>query len=319
MVPLKPPGICHLKPKIVYFQKDRIAMKKKRIGFVGLGLMGAAMAARLQKKDHLLIVHNRTREKASPLLSSGAQWAGNPGEVGSQAEIVFSMLSTPEVLRDVSLGSKGILGGLREGGIHIDCSTVSPSLTRELEREYAVRDRAFVHCPVLGSVPQAADGILLLFAGGASDAVSKVEPVLSDLGSKIWKFPRAEDASYTKLVCNLFIAGAITTLGQALVLAEKASLQPGTILDIIEGSAMASPMYRAKGKSMIEGNYAPRFYVEHMLKDVTLMIDAAAEKGVKLPTIEIARELLSAAEKAGLGKEDYSSVYKILKEMPPNR
>jgi 3-hydroxyisobutyrate dehydrogenase-like beta-hydroxyacid dehydrogenase len=277
--------------------------------------MGQAMAKRLMNTSHGLVVYNRTKSKAESLLAAGALWGNGPADAARQSDVVFSMLSTTAVLEENATGRHGILQGLKTGGIHIDCSTVSPALTKKLEQLYASDGRVFLHCPVLGSIPQATEGSLLLLPGGSSEAVQQVEPLLKDLGSKIWRFPRAEDASHAKLLCNLFIAGAITTLGQALVFAEKASVSPRTILDIIGNSALNSPTYQTKGKSILDGNFAPRFFTEHMLKDVTLMIEAAAQKGVRLPTIEVAQQLLTTAVDNGLGKEDYSSVVKVLKDL----
>ncbi len=298
---------------VYYAECKEESMSNNHIGFVGLGLMGLAMATRLSRAGYPLIIHNRTKSKGDQLLNAGARWARTPADAAKDSEVVFSMISTPAVLREVAAGSAGIIAGLREGGIHVDCSTVSPSVTHQLEEEYASRGRTFLHCPVLGSVPQATDGSLLLLLGGASTAQASVEPVLKHLGSKIWKFNRAEDASHAKLLCNLFIAGMITTLGQALVFAEKASVSPQTILDIVGNSALHSPMYQAKGKAILEGNFTPRFFVEHMLKDVSLMIEAASEKGVSLPSIEVTHRLLQKAVEEGFGKEDYSAMVKVLR------
>jgi len=284
----------------------------KNIGFVGLGLMGSAMAARLQQAGYALVVHNRTKEKASSLVKAGAEWADSPGAVASRVPVVLSMLSTPEVLKEVAAGSNGILSGLSKGGIHVDCSTVSPAVTRALAAQYASAGKVFLHCPVLGSVPQAAGGALLLMAGGDASAIAAVEPILNVLGSKLWKFPSPDQASHTKLLCNLFIAGAITTLSQALVFADKASVPASTLLDIVGNSALNSPTYQAKGKSILERNFVPRFYVEHMLKDVNLMIEAAKDKGVSLPAVQVTQQLLSKAVELGYGKEDYSAIIKAL-------
>ncbi len=300
---------------LIFVKYNGAPMTKKRIGFIGLGLMGTAMATRFQKSGYPLTIYNRTRSKSEPLVAAGAEWADNPGEVARMSDIVFTMLSTSDVLKEIALGARGIMSGLEKSAVHIDCSTVSPAVTRELEEIYASRDRVFLHCPVLGSVPQAIDGTLLLLIGGNAETVERIEPVVKTLGSKIWKFKNAADASHAKLLCNLFIAGAITTLCQALVFAEKASVPPQTLLDIISNSALNSATYQTKGKSILEGNFAPRFFTEHMLKDVTLMLEAAAQKGVKLPTIEIAQLLLAKAVESGFGREDYSSVVKIFREL----
>jgi 3-hydroxyisobutyrate dehydrogenase-like beta-hydroxyacid dehydrogenase len=286
------------------------------LGFVGLGMMGAPMAARLLKSGHRLSVYNRTKSKAEPLLTQGAVWRESPGAVARASDIVFSMVSNPAALEEVSLGSLGILEGLKKGGIHVDTSTVSPSLTRDLAQRYRAGGCFFLHSPVLGSIPQATDGILLLFAGGDEDAYRHVEPLLRQLGKQIWRFERAQQASHMKLLCNLFIAGMITTLAQALVFAQKANVDPRTLLEVIGQSQLNSPTYQRKGTSILSDNFTPRFFLEHMLKDINLMLDAAKEVGAPLPAIEVAQRLFVEAQREGFGKEDYSAVVKALQPQP---
>lgn len=284
------------------------------IGFVGLGMMGRPMATRLLKAGHPLFVYNRTKEKAEALVTQGARWCESPFATAEQSEIVFSMLSTPEVLRETVLGENGILRGLKQGKIHVDTSTVAPSLTHELEERYNARGCAFLRSPVLGSVPQATDGTLLLFVGGNQSAYERVEPLLKILGQRIWRFDRAEQASHLKLLCNSFIAGMITTLGQALMYAEKADVNPRTLLEVIGQSQLNSPMYQTKGASILDENFAPRFFLEHMLKDINLVIAASEELGASLPALKVTQQLFAQARDEGLGKEDYSAVVKMLKK-----
>jgi 3-hydroxyisobutyrate dehydrogenase len=151
-----------------------------------------------------------------------------------------------------------------------------------------------------------------MFAGGDSDAYVIAEPYLRLLAKHIWRFDFAEQATHMKLICNLFIAGMITTLGQALTFAEKANVDQRAVLDIIGQSQLSSPMYQTKGTSIVQNNFAPRFFLEHMLKDVNLMLDAAREVHAPLPAIEIAQQLFVEAERAGFGREDYSAVVKAL-------
>jgi 3-hydroxyisobutyrate dehydrogenase-like beta-hydroxyacid dehydrogenase len=285
---------------------------KTSLGFIGLGLMGMPMATRLLKAGFPLAVYNRTREKASLLAGQGATLCDSPKMVAEKSEIVFSMLSTSEALSDVASGNEGVLVGLRRGCVHIDMSTVSPATTEQLSGRYKNEGRFFLHSPVLGSVPQAADGSLLLFAGGSDEAFLHAEPVLKTLGSKIWRFEKPEQASHAKLLCNMFIAGMGTTLAQALVFAQKANVNPETLLNILSHSALNAPMYQTKGKSILERNFAPRFFVEHMLKDIDLILQAGKDLEVPLPATEVARKLFSEAAAAGFSKEDYSAVIKVL-------
>ncbi len=284
----------------------------EHLGFVGLGLMGYPMAERLLGAGYHLSVYNRTAEKMIPLGEKGAAVCATPSAVAATSEIMLSMLSTSDVLEGLSLSNNGILAGLRENSVHIDFSTVSPSITERLQKEYAARRRHFVHCPVLGSVPQAREGKLLLFAGGEPDVLRRISPLLSILGEKIWMFERPELATHTKLLCNSFIAGMMTTLAQAFVYSNKAGINPETLLEILGHSALNAPMYQTKGKSMIEGNFSPRFFLEHMLKDICLLLESAEILQATMPGMVAARELYERAEQRGLGRQDYSAVVKIL-------
>jgi 3-hydroxyisobutyrate dehydrogenase-like beta-hydroxyacid dehydrogenase len=285
---------------------------KSSVGFIGLGMMGTPMAARLQKAGFPLAVHNRTKKKASSLIKEGATWCESPKEVAEKSEIVFSMLSNSEALSECALGSNGVLRGARKGSVHVDMSTVSPAITKELGQRYRDAGCFFLHSPVLGSVPQATDGSLLLFVGGNEAGFLRAEPALKTLGGRIWRFDQPEQASHMKLLCNMFIAGMGTTLAQALVFAEKADVNPHILLDVLNQSALNAPMYQTKGKSMLDRNFAPRFFVEHMLKDLNLMLQAGKELNVALPSTEVAQRLFSEAAEAGFSKEDYSAVIKVL-------
>ncbi|HTR81952.1 MAG TPA: NAD(P)-dependent oxidoreductase [Bacteroidota bacterium] len=288
---------------------------KTSLGFVGLGLMGTPMVKRLLAGGFHVSVFNRTKAKADEVVELGARWCSSPEEVAAEAEVVFSMVSNSEALLSIAIENHGILHGLRREKVHVDCSTVSPAMTRRLGAEYKKHGRSFLHSPVLGSVPQAADGSLLLFTGGDQSAFTLAAPALNVLGSKIWRFDNPEQASHAKLLCNLFIAGMATTLAQALVFAEKADVDPSTLLDIIAHSSLNAPTYQTKGKSILERNFTPRFYAEHLLKDINLILDAAAAAKVSLPTVPPAQQLFSETVKSGFGREDYSAVVKIIEAM----
>lgn len=283
-----------------------------RLGFIGLGMMGSPMAKRLLKVGSQLSVYNRTRQKADDLVAQGARWCPTAADVGAQSDIVFSMLANPDVLRETALGRHGIIEGLKPSCVHVDTSTVSPTVIRELAQQYKERGCQFIHSPVLGSIPQASDGTLLIFAGGDAGAFQKVEPALKTLARQIWRFEHPEQATHLKLVCNLFIAGMITTLGEALMFAERADVDGQTVLDVIGQSQLTAPMYQTKGAAILKDNFAPRFYLDHMLKDINLMLDAARDVEAPLPAIQITQQLFVEAQQAGHGHEDYSAVVKAL-------
>jgi 3-hydroxyisobutyrate dehydrogenase-like beta-hydroxyacid dehydrogenase len=285
---------------------------KQPVGFIGLGLMGKAMALRLLGEGFPLFVHTRTKQKAEPVLQAGAMWCDTPAAVAEKTDLVLSMISDSKALETIALGSGGVLQTLKRDGVHVDLSTVSPSLTEQLFERYKAKGCAFLHSPVLGSVPNAADGSLLLFVGGIEGGFERAQSVLHSLGKHLWRFETPSQASTMKLICNSFIASMIVTLAQGIVYARAARIEPTVLLEVLAQSALNSPMYQTKGKAMIEENFVPRFFVEHMLKDVELGLESARQIGVVMPMLEVAQKLFQKSIVEGHAKDDYSAVIKVL-------
>jgi glyoxylate/succinic semialdehyde reductase len=282
-----------------------------KIGFIGTGIMGFQMAKRLIEANQDVFIYNRTKEKAKSLLEMGGKWCNSPSELADDCSVIFSMVTNDAALTTIS---SEVICTLPKNGIHVDCSTVSGALTSKLENDYTQTEHYFIHSPVLGSFPQAESGTLLLFVGGNKDAASKITPLLNVLGNKIWYFDRAEQASYTKLIMNSFIAGLAVTLVQGLSFASKVGIQGSMILDILSNSAMNAPMFQTKGKSIIDRNFTPRFFVENLLKDVNIMIDAAEMISSPVPVALVSRKILENAVAMGLAKEDYIALVKVVEK-----
>jgi 3-hydroxyisobutyrate dehydrogenase len=286
------------------------------IGFIGLGVMGTAMAQRLLHAGYRLIVFNRTAGKVEELIRQGANAAASPIALAKESDVVISMVSDSRSLEEISQGSNGIIHGIKRGAIHIDMSTVSPSLTERLYSEYKSANASFLHAPVLGSKPQASDGTLLIFVGGDMDAYGKCENIFKVLGKKIWHFPHVETASYLKLIMNSMIASMMTTLSGAIVFGEKAGISVDVVLEVLENSALNSPMYQGKGKMIRERSFQhANFYLDHLLKDINLILEASERLNVPMPALASLRELFVFARSRGYGQEDYSAVVKVLEEM----
>lgn len=273
--------------------------------------MGFPMAKRLLEANHELYLYNRTKDKAQPLLNSGASWCESPAILAKNCELVFSMVSNDVAVDEIS---DEILNNLPADGIHVDCSTVSGILTSRLEQKYAWMNRVFLHSPVLGSYPQAQAGTLLLFVGGNKTASEKITPVLKAFGQTIWYFEKAEHATYTKLIMNSFIAGMAMTLIQGLMLATKTGVGGKTILDILQHSAMNAPMFQTKGNSILDRNFVPRFFVENLLKDVNLMINEANALNSPVYIAQASKIVLENAAAMGLAKEDYIAIAKVIEQ-----
>jgi 3-hydroxyisobutyrate dehydrogenase-like beta-hydroxyacid dehydrogenase len=269
------------------------------------------MALRLLGKGFPLRVYNRTREKAKELLEKGAQWNESPRQLTEESEVVISMVADSRALESITTGNKGTLEAA-VGKVHIDMSTVSPMTTKKLQQAYWEKRAAFLHAPVLGSVPQATDGSLLVFVGGDPDNARRCESIFNSLGRHVWYFDDVTKATHLKLICNLFIASMMTALSEGLVLGQKVGLPSGTILEVLKESSLAAPMYQTKGEAVRRRDFTARFMVEHMEKDVNLILDAARAAGVSLYGVDAVRQLYSEATSLGFSREDYSAVIKVL-------
>ncbi len=290
-------------------------MGSKTIGFIGAGMMGQPMAIRLIDAGYNVKVWNRTPKKATQLVNRGAERAPSVRELARNCSIVITMVSDDNALRSVSEGEQGLIANLGEDAVAVDMSTISPSLSKSLNQNYTRNNAYYIQAPVLGSVPQATDGTLLIFAGGDENAIKKVQPVFDILGKRTWKFENPEQAATIKLTCNLFIASMINTLGEGLLMTKKTGIDGNILLEILNESALGAPMYQTKGKSLLERRFAPRFMVQHMVKDLSLIRQAAHYSGIPMPAVGVIHDLFISAVNKGYGEEDYSAMVKVLEEM----
>jgi 3-hydroxyisobutyrate dehydrogenase len=284
------------------------------IGFVGLGLMGRPMAIRLVETGHALRVYNRTPRATEEFARWGITVCRTPADAAREAELVLTMLTNSEALREVTLGDEGILTGLQAGCIHTDCSTVDPELTSGLQDQYRSMGRYFLHAPVLAGPPQAAEGSLLMFVGGPEEAFLRIRDVLATLSKRQWWFPRAETASRTKIACNSFIAGTFLMLAQGMVFADRAGIGAETLLEILSHSALTSTTMQLKGAKILDRDFSPRFFVDNLLKDTNLMVACCQELKTPHDLAVLARTVLEEASRSGWGKEDYCAAVKVLEK-----
>jgi 3-hydroxyisobutyrate dehydrogenase-like beta-hydroxyacid dehydrogenase len=279
-----------------------------KVAFCGLGLLGGPIALRLVDAGFDVTVWNRTPEKSREAVSRGASKAATPEEAAAGADVAITVLSTPQALNEVVLGPAGLAGGLGGGSILMDMSTVGPEPIRELATGLP-EGVELVDAPVLGSVPQATEGTLKIFVGGSPQAYDRLRTVFDVLGSPRHIGPLGSGAAM-KLVVNSTLGPVMAALGEALALADLLGLDPSTVLDVLEGSAVGTA---AKGKrGRIEsGEYEPNFRLALARKDSDLVTRAA---GDRLPVAHTVRQLFAEAERAGLGNLDYSAVVKLIRE-----
>jgi 3-hydroxyisobutyrate dehydrogenase-like beta-hydroxyacid dehydrogenase len=285
-------------------------MNTLNIGFVGLGLMGKPMAKRLIESGYQLNIYNRDHSKCTELIALGARECSCPREVAEKSDIVFTMLTNTEALISISEDQNGILEGLREGCTHIDCSTIMDSASTLLYDIYKSQNKNFIHAPVLGSVPQATDGTLLMFPGGDAEIIEKFTPILSVLSKSIWKTDHPSKSSNLKIALNSIIAGTISMLSQSMVFLEKAGVDNSVFLEILSNSTLNSLTMQFKGNNILDRNFTPRFTVQNMLKDTNYMSNSCKKLSCRSDITDAIAKLLADAIALGKGNEDYSAIIK---------
>jgi 3-hydroxyisobutyrate dehydrogenase-like beta-hydroxyacid dehydrogenase len=276
-----------------------------KLGLCGLGQMGTPMAGRLIDTGHQVTVWNRTAHRTRPLADRGATAAATPAEAAAAAEIVFTMLATPEAVEEVVFGKAGLVEGLSSGSTLVEMSTIGPEAVYGLRSKLAP-EVAMLDAPVLGSVSQAEAGALKVFVGGEEAVVERSRPVLAAFGTVRRLGPLGAGASM-KLVANSTILAMMTALGEALALADSLGLDLDDVLDILAESAIGVPV-RSKRRHIENGTYPPNFKLALAAKDGSLVLEAAEAAGLNLGVAEAASAWMATADRAGLGDLDYSAV-----------
>lgn len=262
-----------------------------KVGFIGLGRMGAGMAARLLEAGHELTIYNRTRSREQPLLAKGARAAVDIADA-SRADAVFTMLADDIAVENVVYGDRGMLAHLPSGAIHISASTISVALSERLTADHARLGQRFVAAPVFGRPEVAAAGRLFVVAAGASDAIERAGPLFEAVGQRtfvISEEPRA--ANLVKLSGNFLIASVIESLGEALALVSKGGVDKGQYLEILTSTLFSAPVYKTYGDLIAREKFEPAgFAVALGHKDIRLVLAAGEELRVPLPLANLLRD-----------------------------
>ena len=286
-----------------------------KIGFIGLGIMGSRMAANLRKKGHELIIHNRTRDKAQPLLDQGAVWAESPAELAKHVNIIFTMLSKPDAVAEVALiGKHSFLHKLPPKSLWVDCSSVNPSFSKLMAVEAKDRKVHFLDAPVAGSKGPAEQAQLLFFVGGDVPDVAAAKPLLECMGKAVYHIGGHGMGSAMKMVNNLLLGQAMVAFSEALVFGESLGITKQAVFDTLATSPAMAPFLNFKRKKLEQNDFSVEFPLQWMHKDLHLAAETAYETGAALPAANNAKELFTLAMRAGLGEQDFSAVFKVVSE-----
>jgi 3-hydroxyisobutyrate dehydrogenase-like beta-hydroxyacid dehydrogenase len=273
-----------------------------RIGFIGLGQMGAAIAANLLRARHEVAVWNRSADKARPLVEAGATLADSPKAAAAVSEVVFSMLADDAALKTTLNGEHGLLAGLRPSALHVSMSTIGVATADEVASLHRSRGQRFLFAPVFGRPQAAAAAKLFVVASGDAQSLQTATPLLAQISQRVFYLGETPSAaSLVKLCGNFMILSAIEALAEALALGEKGGVAPQRLLEVLTGSLFDTPVYRNYGAAILEKAYRPAGFAAPLgLKDMRLVGQSADTLRVPMPLLGILRDhLLQAIAQQG--------------------
>jgi 3-hydroxyisobutyrate dehydrogenase-like beta-hydroxyacid dehydrogenase len=285
------------------------------LGFVGLGVMGGNMVARLLDKGHTVTGYNRTRSKAQWLIDRGMKWSDSPRAVSAAADFTFSMVTNAAAINSITEGPDGILAGLGAGKLLIDMSTVSPAVSRALAAKVREKGADMIDSPVSGSVITLQEGKLSVMVGGRRETFERAKPVLMDVGPKVTYVGDNGLALAMKIATNLSLAVQMLAFCEGVLLAEKSGIARETAVDVLTHSAIASPMVQYRGPFVLKMPDEAWFDVNMMQKDMLLALEMGRHLDVPLPTTAVTNEFLTAARGMGLVKQDFAVMFEVLARM----
>ena len=285
-----------------------------QIGFIGLGIMGKPMARNLLKAGHSLVVYDISAERVAELVGDGAAAGASAKDVAARTDVIVTMLPDgPDVEKGV-LGPAGVLEGARAGSVVVDMSSISPVVAQKVAAACEARGVNFIDAPVSGGEPKAIEGTLAIMAGGQAAVFERVLPVLQKMGSTVTLTGPVGAGNVTKLANQIMVACNIAAMGEALVLATRAGLDPEIVFNAVKGGLAGSTVLNAKAPMVIAGNFQPGFRINLHQKDLRNALLAAESMNMKLPFTTLAQEILTTLVNEGKGNLDHSAIVTVLEK-----
>ncbi|MFD2044326.1 NAD(P)-dependent oxidoreductase [Ornithinibacillus salinisoli] len=276
--------------------------KQSTIGFIGTGVMGKSMVRNLLNEGYNVNVFTRTKAKALDLIEDGAQWKNTVSEVAQYSDVIITIVGYPIDVEEVYFGLDGIIENAKPGSYVIDMTTSKPTLAIEIFEKAKTRKIHALDAPVSGGDIGARSGTLAIMVGGEKAAFDSILPIFNVLGENIILQGKAGAGQHTKLSNQITIASNMIGVCEAIIYAKKAGLNPDRVLDSITTGAAGSFSLSKLGPRMIDGDFAPGFYVKHFIKDMTIALESAKEMGLSTPGLSLSLELYK--ELAARGEED---------------
>lgn len=287
--------------------------QKPSVGYLGMGIMGSAMAGRLIDAGFPTTVWNRSRDKCAALEAKGAKVADTARSVIESCDITFACTSDPASAREVVFGENGVLAGITAGKRFIDMSTVDEETVREIGAAIVAKGGRFLEAPVSGSKGPALQGQLVILAGGDRALQEEAQACLDVIGKRTFFLGEVGTGARMKLVINMVMGINMVALCEGLAVGTRAGLKGEDIMEVIKEGAIASPLYGLKGPKVLAGDYAPNFPLKHQQKDVHLALGLGHKLGQAMPLAAAANEAFKAARSMGKGDEDFSAVFEAVR------
>jgi len=287
----------------------------KKIGFIGLGIMGKPMARNLLKAGYPLTVYDIVPDKAEEVVEAGAEASSSSKEVAEKSEVIITMLPNSPDVKEAVLGKNGVLEGAKPGTILIDMSSIAPLASKEVAEKAKEKGVTVLDAPVSGGEPKAIEGTLAIMVGGPQETFDEVEDILSVMGASVTRVGEIGSGNMTKLANQIIVALNIAAMSEAMVLAAKAGVNAEKVFQAIRGGLAGSTVLDAKMPLVLEGNFKPGFRIELHIKDLANALDTAHEVGVPVPLSSAVMEVMQALKVDGKGADDHGGIIQFYEKL----
>ena len=290
-------------------------MMEKRVGFIGLGIMGMPMARNLIKAGFEVVVYNRTTSKAEQMVSEGAKKADSPKELAEESPVVITIVSDTPDVESVILGENGIIEGIKADSVVIDMSTISPQATQKIAARLKEKGVHMLDAPVSGGEQGAVDGTLSIMVGGDAEIFQRCQPILEAMGKNITHVGSSSMGQTVKLMNQILVAGTLNAVVEALIFAQKSGVDLEKAIDAVKGGAAASWQLTNLAPRIIRRDFRPGFMTDLMQKDLNLIMGAAEAVKIPLPVTSLIHQMYYSLQSAGEGKSGTQVLVKAMERL----
>jgi len=283
-----------------------------KIGFIGVGVMGGPMVLNLMKKGFDVSIYTRTKSKAEGVIAAGAHWCDTIADCAAGRDVVITIVGYPKDVEEVYFSEKGILNSADKGTVLIDMTTTSPRLSERIYAAAKEKGMTALDAPVSGGDVGAQKGTLAIMVGGDRDAFDKMHDVFAAMGTNICYQGGAGCGQHTKMANQIAISGCVAAVCEAIAYAKRCGLDPQDMFDAISTGAAGSWQLTNNGQKIINGDYAPGFYVKHFIKDMNIALDEAQARDLDLTVLHMVRDKYDELAAQGGADEGTQALIKVI-------